>query len=251
MDSGKTIQTLEESKKEFMKRGFTIVCNPRLRAKAAELDQIFEKEFKSRFSENIRANRSLIKAFGRTPSAISFYNDKAVFEFCKIISMSYPVFCGPLVTHYTSTDPTGNGYGLPFHQDYASMAGSLNSIVLWSSLKNVDSEAQHSLNVVSGMHNRGMLPGKETKEGYILERQDFEGLETTITLQAGDILIMSAFTPHKTHFGNKDETYKLSLSTRIDDLNSSEWKKSDYRSAYSTAVDRNLYKEVLNQSKLS
>jgi len=234
-------------KREFYQQGFTILSDPSLRAKARELDRIFEENFKNRFSENIIANRNLIKAFGRSPCAISLFNQEIIFEFCKQIKVQYPIFCGPLVTHYTSRDSTGNGYGLPFHQDYASMGGSLNSLVLWSNLKDINSSSEHSINVASGMHEEGLLPGTETQEGYVLERQKFGEAEKTITLKAGDILIMSAFTPHRTHFGNENKTYKLSLSIRLDDLNSSEWENSNYRSAYSTSVDRSLYKSVLNK----
>ena len=236
--------------REFHEQGFTILSDPGLQAKARKLDRIFEENFQRRFSKNIHANRNLIKAFGRSPSAISLFNQEIIFNFCKWIKLEYPIFCGPLVTHYTSRDSTGNGYGLPYHQDYASMGGSLNSLVLWSNLKNITSSSEHSINVITGMHQKGLLPGKVTEEGYVLERQSFGEAEKTITLEAGDVLIMSAFTPHRTYFGSDNKTYKLSLSIRLDDLNSREWQNSQYRSAYSTSVDRSLYKSTLNQQNM-
>ena len=246
MKTSENPQILDQLKSNFFQKGYTIISDSCLQKRASQLDQIFTRDFKSRFSENIHANRNLIKAFGRTPDAMSFFNNKKVLDFCKKINISYPIFSGPLVTHYTSRDLTGDGYGLPFHQDYASMGGSLNSLVLWSNLSDINTPTEHSLKVVTGMHDKGILPGNTTNKGYILERQNFEEAERIITIKAGDVLIMSSFTPHRTHFGDDEKTYKISLSIRLDDLNSKEWRKSEYRSAYSTTVDRNLYTKTLN-----
>jgi hypothetical protein len=57
---------------------------------------------------------------------------------------------------------------------------------------------------------------------------------------------MSLFLPHRTLINHSAsaQLWRLGLSTRFNDITCKIWKKNRYQSAYSTQVDRNLYKKI-------
>jgi hypothetical protein len=231
-----------EVKKAFHKYGWVVVQNSKISNVVKNARKIFLNNFKSRFRENASVNRELIKRFGDHPSVSSIYsNPDFVSTIKKISSVSSPVFCGSLVTHYTSNDITGGGYGLPFHQDYPSMGSSLNSIICWSNLTDASRES-HGVEVLSSNHMRGLLQGQQTDRGYIISEDEYNNSTKDIpTVAAGSVLIMSAFLPHKTYVNPNYDGWKLSLSRRFDDLNEKTWAQRGYKNAYGVSVDRGLY----------
>ena len=149
--------------KEFYKNGFIIIKNKTIRNYCKNAKKIFDKDFSKKFIDNPAVNRELIKRFADHLFISSIFSSKVLINIIKKnIDFKIPVKCGPLVTHYTSHNKTGNSYGLPYHQDYPSMASSKVSIILWLNL--VDSnENTHGLEILKGFHLSGLLKGKQKK----------------------------------------------------------------------------------------
>ncbi len=150
-----------------------------------------------------------------------------------------PVFCGPVVSHYTHTDLTGNSYGLPWHQDYPSMASSSNSVIVWISVNDCSLQT-HSIEVAPGQHTKGVLPGVQRDNGYILNDQVFANSQV-LKIFVGDVLLFSPYLPHRTFMNPVSSEYKLSFSRRFDDLDCPFWPARRFANAYNICVDRNLY----------
>ena len=159
----------------------------------------------------------------------------------KEVGLSNPILSGPCVTHYTSNNLIGNSFGLPYHQDYPSMASSINSIIIWFNLYD-SSPDEHSIEVVTGSHNQGIISGKHTSYGYVVNETKYPNSKI-LTIPSGSILVMSSFLLHRTHINNTTNLHKMSLSKRIDDLNCVVWKRNKYINAYSTEVDRKLFEK--------
>lgn len=233
--------SLEDLRKEFNINGWTILNEDFQKEVITKLKKLFLNKFKLNFSDEPSYNRELIKRFANHPLCISFFCDSNLINKLEFITNTKTaVNCGPLVSHYTSNDITGNSYGLPFHQDFPSMAGSINSFIVWVNL--VDSNIEtHGIEIISGEHKNGILPGIQTERGYILN--DFINNKSKIIpeINAGSILIMSSFTPHRTFVNEKYIGWKLSLSQRFDDLEEESWKSRMLKNAYDTTVDRELY----------
>ena len=95
---------------------------------------------------------------------------------------------------------------------------------------------------MKGHHKNGLLPGKQNEHGYEIEMSDeFLQSQETLSIKAGQVLLMSSFLPHKTYVNLKSKVSKISLSRRIDDFASEEWSKRKYVNAYQNKVDRNLF----------
>ena len=230
----------------FNKDGFMVIKNKTIKSYIHKSKEIYINQFKKRFGDDPKTNRELIKRFADHPYVSSIYTCNTMVKIIKEnIGFKIPVKCGPLVSHYTSNNKTGNSYGLPYHQDYPSMSSSKCAIILWLNL--VDSNKNtHGIEILPGLHSNGLLAGNQDNAGYILHKK-FNNFTSIIpSIKAGDLLIMSCFLPHKTYVNQnyKDKGWKLSLSQRYDDLADKNWGTQGYKNSYQVIVDRDLY---LNQ----
>lgn len=226
----------------FQKNGYAVIKRENLRDAVADAKEIFETTYQSKFSKNPLYNRELIKRFADHPSVASlFASDPLIDILRKVIGFDVPVMCGPAVTHYTSNDLTGAGFGLGYHQDYPSMGSSKESVICWFNLVDAD-ENSHGVELMPGMHRYGLLNGTQTSKGYVLHEDVVKENKSIVpTITAGDLLIMSSFLPHRTYVNPTFDEWKLSLSQRFDDLSDDEWASRGYKNAYGFSVDRELY----------
>jgi hypothetical protein len=222
------------------KIGFLIVKNQTIVSQVEKANKIFKNQFKKKFSNNPVINREIVKRFADHPFISSIYTSKTMMKILKDIGLKIPVKCGPLVTHYTSNNKTGNSYGLPYHQDYPSMASSKCSVILWLNLVDSNKET-HGIEMLPKQHLNGLLEGKQTKIGYILKKKYYKLKSIIPSIKAGDLLIMSSFLPHKTFVNQNFKGWKVSLSQRYDDLADKDWRVRSYKNAYKVTVDRDLY----------
>jgi hypothetical protein len=230
---------------DYEKDGYSIISSVELRKKADYLRNIFEQKYLKKFKSNSDFNRKIIKTFADDWNVRDFFCTEIIKEKLNQLGLTSPVYCGPVVSHYTSYLETGGGYGLPFHQDYPSMGGSLDSLIIWTSIYDIN-EGNHSLAIIPGSHNKGILQGRQTDRGYIIDEQS-ERFKKIIELKAGDLLVMSSFLVHATHLSESDNAYKLSLSQRFNNFNNEEWVEQACPNAYSTVVDRNIYIKMLSK----
>ena len=201
------------------------------------------KLFHEKFDHDTFKNRNILKRFSDTFSVSNIFSNEIMdLILKKFINIKNPVFCGPIVSHYTSNDSTGSSYGLPFHQDYPSMASSKNSCIIWFCLEDC-SFKNHSISIIPRFHKNGLLPGDQNEGGYVLNLSNKEKKkEKILDVKAGDVLIMSSFLPHKTYVNKQISNFKLSFSRRIDDFENKDWACRKYINAYKTSVDRELFR---------
>lgn len=226
----------------FVRDGYVIERQDDIRSKVSEINSIFGLKYCSRFSLDYEANRNLIKRFADSIELADLFATKQLIELVRHLGCATPVYCGPVVSHYTHTDVTGNSYGLPWHQDFPSMASSSRSVIVWISVNDCSLQT-HSIEVVPGRHVNGLLQGSQRDNGYVLTQQVFEN-SCVLEIDAGDILIFSPYLPHRTFVNPSSADYKLSFSRRFDDLDDTEWSRNKFANAYGTVVNRNLYKSI-------
>ena len=225
---------------DLNKIGFLIVKNQTIRSQVKQANKIFKDSFKKKFSNDPVINREIIKRFADHPFISSIYTSRTITKILIDIGFKIPVKCGPLVSHYTSNNKTDNSYGLPYHQDYPSMASSKCSVILWLNLVDCNKET-HGIEMLPKQHLNGLLEGKQEKIGYVLKKKYYKLKSTIPSIKAGDLLIMSSFLPHKTFVNPNFKGWKLALSQRYDDLADKDWASRGYKNSYQVIVDRKLY----------
>ena len=229
---------------KYIENGFVVIKIDEIREQILYLKKIFENTVHKNFNKNVTRNRNLIKRFTSAPSVMSIFQSLELLNLLKdIADIKNPVYCGPIVSHYTSNDETGGGYGLPWHQDYPSMASSKKSVVCWVAMSESGPDT-HGLNILSGHHKTGLLKGDQRDKGYEVHYdRAYDESQIIPEMRAGDLIIMSSFTPHRTYCNDSYMGWKLSFSARFDCLDDEEWEKRDFVNAYNIEVDRQLYLE--------
>jgi hypothetical protein len=213
-----------------------------LQSQVKQLQYSFELKFQKRFGCDATTNRNLIKRFADSVEMAKLFSSSQLLTLVRALGLVSPVYCGPVVSHYTHSDLTGNSYGLPWHQDFPSMASSSNAVNVWISVNDCNAKT-HSIEVAPGRHTDGLLLGEQKENGYILNDQTFED-SRVIDIQAGDVLLLSPYLPHRTFFNPSSTGYKLSFSRRFDDLECPHWLKKNFANAYCISVDRSMYKII-------
>jgi Phytanoyl-CoA dioxygenase (PhyH) len=133
-------------------------------------------------------------------------------------------------------------FGLVPHQDFPSVQGSLDGVVVWLPLVNVDRN-NYPLEVIPGSHFEGVLPAREhsnstweTDTGRYSE-EDFVPVEVNV----GDVVFMSLFTIHRTSKRGEAGRFRLAASTRFDDADEYTFIERCYPTAYVRTVRREQY----------
>jgi len=170
------------------------------------------------------------------PKIISFLRDKFGWQ---------DVFVsGGQVAHIMAHElKIPNGYfGLISHQDFPSVQGSLDGVVVWLPLVNID---QHNfpLEVIPRSHKRGLLPMvNEGDVSYEIRPDQYQEEDyIPVEVEVSDVVFMSMFTVHRSSKNGTQGQYRIALSTRFDNANEPTFITRCYPSAYERHVHRAQY----------
>ena len=133
----------------------------------------------------------------------------------------------------------GGYFGLAPHQDFPSVQGSLDGVVVWIPLVEVD-EHNFPLEVIPGSHKNGILPCTQDASSSWVIRDDQYAESDFVQVKAkpGDVVFMSLFTLHRSSLIGDDNSYRLALSSRIDNAGEPTFIERGYPSAYLRSVHR-------------
>jgi phytanoyl-CoA hydroxylase len=117
------------------------------------------------------------------------------------------------------------------HQDWRSMQGSLDSVVVWCPLLNID-RSMGALKIVPGSHHRGLVSGPvESGFGKVAEELFSEGDWVDIDVVQGDLLIFSAFLVHQSG-ENITDRIRWSCHFRFNNLDESTFIRRKFHHNY-------------------
>ncbi|WP_315769917.1 MULTISPECIES: phytanoyl-CoA dioxygenase family protein [unclassified Bradyrhizobium] len=136
-----------------------------------------------------------------------------------------------------------NGYfGFVTHQDFPSVQGSLDGVVVWFPLVDVNKD-NFPLEVIPRTHKLGVLPtikhGTSTSEvePEFYNQSDFVPVEVNV----GDVIFMSVFTVHRSSLEGKLGNCRIAISTRFDNGDEPTFVDRAYPTAYIRSVAREQY----------
>lgn len=133
-------------------------------------------------------------------------------------------------------------FGLGAHQDFPSVQGSLDGVVVWLPLVRVDRD-NFPLELIPGSHKRGLLATADSGSVSWELRSDQYREEDFIPTEvdAGDVVFMSMFTVHRSSNNGTPGQYRFALSTRFDNAEETTFIDRCYPSAYQRSVHRAQY----------
>jgi hypothetical protein len=136
-----------------------------------------------------------------------------------------------------------NGYfGLVPHQDFPSVQGSLDGVVVWLPLVDVDKN-NFPLEVIAGSHKLGLVPMNEKgNTSWEVDNTCFDEREfIPVEVEVGDVVFMSMFTIHRSSVSGQAGRYRIAVSTRFDNADEPTFIDRAYPSAYIRSVHREQY----------
>jgi ectoine hydroxylase-related dioxygenase (phytanoyl-CoA dioxygenase family) len=133
----------------------------------------------------------------------------------------------------------GRYMGIQPHQDFPSVQGSLDGMIIWIPLMKVD-ENSYPMEVIKGSHNSGVYPAYEDGVNPDWEIKPEYLINETfhpVHCNPGDVVLMSNFAIHRTgQYGNDD--IRVACSTRVDNGNEKTFVFRSFPSAYKRVVER-------------
>jgi phytanoyl-CoA hydroxylase len=204
---------MQSNKEQLEQNGFVILKNffdkeyiQTLRQKA---ENIFKIQFK-RFNYNGEFQENMIRLFNEHESIfincgkiiqsglLELYKlpveDKLINEI-KNLGLEFPNLCTRPVLYFNHPKLAKEEvyYKTPPHQDWSSMESSMDSVVVWVPLVDVNKE-NGSLIIYPNTHKLGILPFK-ISGGFTTVETVGEGIQTE--LEIGDIVIFSTLLIHE------------------------------------------------------
>lgn len=151
---------------------------------------------------------------------------------------------GGQVVHIMANDlriPDGY-FGLSPHQDWPSVQGSLDGLVVWIPLVDVDRN-NFPLEVVPGSHINGLMnthgTGNEIRQLEMSKCNEMEWVPVEVSV--GDVVFMSNFTVHRSSTFGVPGCYRVAVSTRYDNASEKTYIERCYPTAYQRTVHRDLF----------
>jgi phytanoyl-CoA hydroxylase len=144
--------------------------------------------------------------------------DKKIIDTIKVLGVENPIVCTRPVLFSNSKHISKSdiNHSVPAHQDWASMQGSINSIVCWIPLIDIDQELG-AISFVPKSHKLGLL-SKKKNSGFGLVDKFSENDFISVNVNQGDAIFFSSFLVHKSG-NNVTNHIRWSTHFRYNDLN--------------------------------
>jgi len=123
-----------------------------------------------------------------------------------------------------------NKYITPLHQDWRSMQGSLDSVVLWSPLLDVDNNFGN-IEFIPGTHKLGLQHTDKDEWFRHISENNFQNNIISIKLFEGDLIVFSSFLIHKTGI-NHNNRIRWSMQFRYNNLSEETFIRRKYPYPY-------------------
>jgi len=197
------------------------------------------------FSADVNAYLAAARHLSKLLSIQDLLFHESVRTFVKKLGLSLPsVPTSPVVSIMSEKLKIAGGYfGLAPHQDWPSMQGSLDAVIVWAPLMDVTA-AKFPLQVIPKSHLQGMWDGVNTASAREIDRQLYKD-EDFVPVEAsrGDVVFMTTFTVHRTgvtHDGKECAGLRIGCNTRIENTAETTFIKRRFPCAYRRAVEREL-----------
>lgn len=136
----------------------------------------------------------------------------------------------------------GGYHGISAHQDWPSVMGSLDGLVVWTPLQDI-TEDLFPLEVIPGSHKMGMMKLTNNQDApWEVDPSQYKNEDfVKVLLKKGDVVFMSYFTLHQSSLSGSKDAIRLACSTRYDNTGEKNFIRRCFPTAYIRTVDRKLY----------
>jgi hypothetical protein len=159
-----------------------------------------------------------LRIFNKFKSLYQLFLAKSIASTCSELGITLPIMHTLPLFHILSNQLVIDGgyHGFAAHQDWTGLQTSLNTIVLWVPLHDIDRD-RFPLEVLPQSHLHGVCRGVLDGEEYKIDDTYLAGQEfVPLPIRKGDVVFLSPFTIHRTGMTSTDEL-RLAASWRYED----------------------------------
>lgn len=175
------------------------------------------------------------------PSAHRIMASEAIVDLVRGTGVTVPVLSTRLSNHIMSETLRipGGYHKSPPHQDWRSMQGSLDSVVLWAPTTPVTATS-HPLEVIPGSHLYGLLDTVDhIMTPTVSDPRITEDQYRPLPMQPGDVVIFSSFLVHRTG-ETGDGNVRIAFSTRFNNAAEPTYVEHGYPTPYKYSYQTDL-----------
>lgn len=203
------------------------------------------------FNQDLDAYKSVVASLWRLVAVQDLLHDSSIINVLKNNFGFDNIFLpgGDVVHIMSSSLKIPDGYfGLNVHQDFPSIQGSLDGLVVWIPLVDVD-RYMFPMEVIPGSHKYGIFPSDELESGWEVKPEYYNESDfVPVECEVGDVVFMSSFTIHRSS-KTGDDRLRLACSTRFDNGVEKTFIERSYPTAYKRSVVRKQMFDIANFRK--
>lgn len=266
MDERYTINFLDKSKLKSIYRnnGFVVVKNAfskdEINNCTNELIEICKKinndndntdletSLKKIFKKNSDLYIQTMRTFSKSMTLQSLFVKDEIKQILSALEISIPIQSTQPVTHITSKELLldKKKIGIEAHQDWPSIQGSLDSLIVWVPFTKIDQD-HYPIQILPCSHLKGLRRSTIKEDGSIIALTKKENNNILdVVCEQGDVVIFSTFTIHRTKFydDEKNGKFRFSVSSRFDNAIEETFINRKFPCAYKRTVERKISKPI-------
>jgi hypothetical protein len=168
-----------------------------------------------------------LKAFANSPLVQSIAYEKSIMNFAKKAGIGIPTLVTNPILHVVAKNLIINERKVftPPHQDVISTKGSIDQIVFWVPLHEIE-DSNYGIEAYPNTHKLGILPFDENEFGHTVKPELLIGQESQyLKLKVGEAVAFSQYLIHKTH---KNGNFRMALSFRFNNIDNKIWQSRKF-----------------------
>lgn len=194
-------------------------------------DQFFFDFFSNHNDDYI----SCMRQIQNLPKIFEIGTSKILFKKIKDLGITFPAFSTPplIMLNHKKLSKSEGYWKTPIHQDWRSIQGSLNSIVVWIPLVDISTELG-PVEIIPKSHKNGLLPS-DTDDWYAHVKNEYVNQEDFIPVKISrsDAMLFSSFLVHRSGI-NSSNKIRYSLQFRFNDISESSYIQRCYPNPYNS-----------------
>lgn len=242
---------------DYQKKGYQIVRNLFSKeeidtvyqdSKAIFINQLNKVGFGLDFETEEDFNKALFQLFEKYPEriistgkhiqhSVSLHRlslDQRIISILQQLGLAFPNVCTRPMLFFNAQKLAKKQvyWKMDPHQDWRSMQGSLNSIVAWVALVDIDLSLG-ALEILPGSHLNGLQTGEMVDSFGIIPDTVLEGKSwLPIEVKKGDVLFFSSFLIHQSGNNSTENGIRWSCHFRYNDMNEPDFIERGYPHPY-------------------
>ena len=230
---------------EDVKKSILYILNDQLQRLSLSKEENHYFALKNLFDHDLTRYLSTLRVLTNLKSMYDLFFRSEIQETLEALHLTLPIIPTGPAFHIVSPTlkPEGGYSGFAPHQDWTSMQGSLDSLIVWIPFSSINSHF-FPIDIIPSSHLKGLLSGEIQEFVYEVGSEHYRESDfVPLELECGDAVFFSSFTVHRTSTHGPKNNVRLAASLRFENATEKTFADRLYPCAYKRVVNRQLIHE--------